>query len=216
MIHPEIWSDFVRRERSLGARRLDYPEWHKGRPRYSLWAIDADTEPVNERLRHHRTRLHEYLVQPDARQAHITVAVSGFLGPETLHDDDITPELVELQALRVHALSLPPFTLYVGGVNSFASAPFLEVADPQGALALIRQALTPDGREFRTTAYVPHVTIGIYSGEHAVAQLAPLLNTDRADALAIAVNAIGYYSYEAGHMGSPLRLERMILLSTTD
>lgn len=216
MIHPDIWSEFVRRARSLGARRLDYPEWHKGRPRYHLWAIDADTEPVNERLRHHRTRLHDYLVQPDARQAHITVAVSGFLSPETLHDDDITPELVELQALRVRALSLPPFTLCVGGANSFASAPFLEVADPQGALARIRQALTPEGREFRTTAYVPHVTIGIYNDDHAVAQLAPLLAGDRADAIAVTATAIGLYSYEASHIGSPLRLERTISLAATD
>jgi hypothetical protein len=131
MIHPDIWSEFVQRERCLGARRLDYPKWHKGRPRYYLWAIDADTAPVNERLRHHRIRLHDYLVQPDARQAHITVAVSGFLSPETLHDDDITPELVELQALRVLALSLPPFTLHLGGANSFASAPFFEVAVPR-------------------------------------------------------------------------------------
>ena len=216
MIHPDIWSEFVRRERSLGARRLDYPEWHKGRPRYHLWAIDADTEPVNERLRLHRTRLHDYLVQPDARQAHITVAVSGFLSPETLHDDDITPELVELQALRVRALSLPPFTLHVGGANSFASAPFLEVADPEGALTRIRHALTPDGREFRTTAYVPHVTIGIYNGDHAVAQLAALLAADRADAIAVDVTAIGLYSYEASHIGSPLRLERTIPLAATD
>ena len=216
MIHPHIWSEFVQRARCLGARRLDYPNWHKGRPRYYLWAIDADTGPVNERLRHHRTRLRGYLVQPDARQAHITVAVSGFLGPETLHDDDITPELVELQALRVRALSLPPFTLHVGGANSFASAPFLEVADPEGALTEIRQALTPDGREFRTTAYVPHVTIGIYSGDHAVAQLAPLLAADRADAIAVAVNAIGFCSYEASHLGSPLRLERTIPFTTTD
>ncbi len=216
MIHPDIWSEFVQRARSFGARRLDYPEWHKGRPRYHLWAIDADTEPVNERLRHHRTRLHGYLVQPDARQAHITVAVSGFLSPKALHDDDITPELVEAQALRVHALSLPPFTLRVGGANSFASAPFLEVADPQGALARIRQALTPEGREFRTTAYVPHVTIGIYNDDHAVAQLAPLLAGDRADAIAVAVTAIGLYSYEASHIGSPLRLERKISLAATD
>ena len=216
MIHPGIWNDFVRRERSIGARRSDYPEWHKGRPRYSLWAIDADTEPVNERLRHHRTRLHDHLVQPNARQAHITVAVSGFLSPEALHDDDITPGLVELQGLRVRALSLPPFTLHVGGANSFASAPFLEVADPEDALAMIRQALTPDGREFRTTAYVPHVTIGIYDGEHDIEQLARLMEPGPEDAIAVAVSAIGFYSYEAHHMGSPLRLERTIPLAATD
>lgn len=216
MIHPDTWSELVQRARCLGARRLDYPDWHKGRPRYYLWAIDADTEPVNERLRHHRTRLRDYLVQPDARQAHITVAISGFLGPETLHDDDITPELVELQALRVRALSLPPFTLHVGAANSFASATILEVADPEGALTKVRQALTPDGREFRTTAYVPHVTIGIYSGDHAVAQLAPLLAADRADAIALAVTAIGFCSYEASRMGSPLRPERTIPFTTAD
>jgi 2'-5' RNA ligase len=83
-------------------------------------------------------------------------------------------------------------------------------------LARIRQALTPDGREFRTTTYVPHVTIGIYNGDHAVAQLAPILAADREDALAIAVTAIGLYSYEAGHMGSPLRLERTIPFTTAD
>lgn len=218
MLHPEIWRQFTERERTIGATQLDYPDWHRGRPRYWLWAIDADTAAIGRRLRRYRARLQGHLVDPYPRQAHVTVAVSGFLSATLVHNDDVAPQTVAHQEARIRALALAPFALAVGGANSFASAPFLEVADQSGALERIRAALAPDGGEFRTAPYVPHVTIGIYNGSNHVRTLRDALAPVPADAepLALTVGAVGLYSYDATHIGSPLRLEQSVPLVAAD
>ena len=30
--------------------RRDFPEWHRGRPHYALWALDVDTAPVRHAM----------------------------------------------------------------------------------------------------------------------------------------------------------------------
>lgn len=213
MFYPDVWNEFVRLPRCLGAQRRDYPEWHRGRPRYYVWAVDAETAPVDARLRRARAALDGRLVAPYARHAHITVAVCGFLTDAALHDDDVTAERLEAEARRLEALAARPFTVGVGGANSFASAPFLEVADPDGALARLRDAVLDGGGEYRTTPYVPHVTIGIYDGPHLTAEIAPRLGRRDDDAIALTVSGIALYSYAAASLGSPLQLERAIPFS---
>ncbi len=215
MISPHIWDEFVHRERCVGARRLDYPDWHRGRPRYYVWAISAEAATVEARLRRYRAALDGYLITPYPRQAHITMAVCGFLGAVTLRNDDVTPATVERQAQRLTALSLPPFAVEVGGANSFASAAFLEVADPGCALARIRQALAPSGEESRTTPYVPHITIGIYNDDHGIDQLVRAMEARHEDPLELTIDAVGFYSYDARSIGSPLRLEQRIDLKAS-
>jgi len=210
VFYPDVWNEFVRRPRCLGAQRRDYPEWHKGRPRYYVWAVDAETAPVDARLRRERAALDGRLVAPYTRHAHITVAACGFLTDAALHDDDVSAARLEAQARRLEALATPPFTVEVGGANSFASAPFLEVADRDGALARLRAAVLDGGGEYRTTPYVPHVTIGIYDGPHPTAAIAPRLGRRDDAAITLNVSRIGLYSYAAASLGSPLRLERTI------
>ena len=212
MLHPVVWTEFVTLRRCLAADRREYPDWHRGRPRYYVWAIDAGASPVNDRLRGHRERLEPRLIAPYARQAHITLGVCGFLGQVVQYNDDVTPERIDDQARCVQALKLQPFTLHVGGANSFASAPFLEVADRGETLASLRQVLTGGDAEYRTSPYVAHVTIGIYSDDHATTEIARLLRDRDEEPIAVAVNAIGLYSYAATSIGSPLRLEREVPL----
>jgi 2'-5' RNA ligase len=69
------------------------------------------------------------------------------------------------------------------------------------------------GGEYRTTPYVPHVTIGIYDGPHATAEVASRLGRRDDEAIALTVSRIGLYSYAAASLGSPLHLERTIPFS---
>jgi len=46
-----------------------------------------------------------------------------------------------------------PFTLEIGGLNSFFSAPFLEVADPEGGLDRIRALLLRAGKDIGGSDY---------------------------------------------------------------
>lgn len=212
MIYPEIWQAFTEQPMTLGADRREYPEWHKNRSRYYLWAVDTDTLLVNRRLQMFRALLRPYLVEPYVRQAHITLAVCGFLADHPVHNDDITIGMIEQQVQRLQALALPPFGLGIGGISSFASAPFLEVADKSQSLERIRAALALAHDDFRTTHYVPHVTIGIYNDAHPVAPLQALLQGQGVEPVDLTVNSIGLYSYAATDIGSALRLERRVEL----
>ncbi|MFO7985629.1 MAG: hypothetical protein R6U38_07160 [Desulfatiglandaceae bacterium] len=55
---------------------------------------------------------------------------------------------------------IPPFDLDIRGINSFATAPFLEVSDPGGGIQRIRNLLFSTHSEIRMETYVPHLTQG--------------------------------------------------------
>ncbi len=228
MLYPDLWHAFTHAECCLGADRLDYPEWHLGRARYALWAIDAEIFAVAKRLEDWRERLRDFLVAPYERPAHVTVAVCGFpcVAGRATHEpaannvvparnDDALPAQLAAQEERLRALRLPPFTLRIRDLNSFASAPFLEVEDETAALSQLRAAVAPQAGEFRSTPYVPHVTVGIYSGAHRVSRLLPLMTreAENAEPIMLRVGAVGLYSYDTAHIGSPLRLDRRVTLT---
>jgi 2'-5' RNA ligase len=219
MLHPEVWAEFARRPHSLGTSLRDHPAWHGGRARYFVWAVDVSVPQVEDHLRRCRERLGARLLAPYERRAHVTVAACGFLRAEAgkdgpRRDDDVSPARLARQEARLRALRLPPFTLVVGGTNSFASAPFLEVADEGGALARLRTAVIEGGNDFRTAPYVPHVTIGIYSGSHATEAVAESLSAavETEQAIGVTVGTVGLYSYAASDIASPLGLERTVTL----
>lgn len=196
---------FLAETQTLRNERRDFPEWHRGRPRYLLWAIDVDLPAVRARVVAARRALDGLLLDGYRRQPHITLALCGFpaRGAEPAADEF---DLAWLQA-RVAALEaarIAPFTLALGGLESFSSAPFLHVDGALGALAALRACLHADTPHPQGD-YVPHVTVGLYADALPTAAVAP-----RFDACApqpplhVTVERISLMDYASAEIGGAL------------
>ncbi|GAB2182176.1 2'-5' RNA ligase family protein [Denitratisoma sp. agr-D3] len=201
----DAWQTFLRGGVTQANVHRDFPEWHRGRPHYGVWVIVPEDEVLTARLDDARERLVGLLLPDYRRQAHVTLHVCGFPAPLRRHDDDFLPGQFHAQIAALKALALAPFTLMVGGLSSFATAPFLAVADPTNSLTALRGALAQGGTEVRDEGYEPHVTIGLYDGTHT---LEPVVAARRhwaaKPALALPVRRIAFMVYASTEIGGPL------------
>jgi len=117
-------------------------------------------------------------VHPDGF-LHITIQELGFLTDTPSAADEVSPvRLEEFAHAASHATAeRSPFTVSLGGVNSFQDAVFLEVHDG-GALQrlharLFELAAIPRAPRY---AYLPHSTIGHYTADAPSAHLAATLS----------------------------------------
>jgi len=140
----------------------DYPEWHQGREFYCVWTLPVRDRSVLDRLQRAQRHLSPWLHQGYRRQAHITLFVCGFEASEAFWPDDFTHVARQQQYEVLKQMAPTPFALEVGGLDSFASAPYLKVHDVQGVLATLREALQRISPEVRQAIYVPHLTVGLF------------------------------------------------------
>ena len=149
---------------TIPAENRDFPEWHHGRETYTVWILPLESKAVRGKFEAAREHLNGYLLEPYQRQAHITLFVCGFLVDAPHYEDDFTQAQLQSQIQAFEDADIQLFEIEIGGLNSFASAPFLEVHDPQGGITRLREILANGAREFRTAPYRPHLTVGLYAG----------------------------------------------------
>ena len=210
--HPLIRMHFTRSPRTVPLEDRDYPEWRRGRERYGIWMVDADTAPLRQRVGRVRAEL-EGLFAPHLRSAHITLFVCGFIAEPAVLDDDFDGAMLARQRAALAAARLPAFTLEIGGIDSFDSAAFLKVRDPARGLAEIRGVLAGGQTEVCPGRYTPHLTVGLYRDSFAkrdvrrrLAALPPL------PPLHLAVREIVFAGYTARELDGPLvTIERVPL-----
>ena len=192
--------------RTLPQEDRDYPEWHQGRTHYGVWLIDADVHAVRERITQAQAHLAPLLVHHQ-RQPHITLFVCGFMADVVAHGDDFTPAMLAAQQAALQALQPVAFTLHIGAIDSFDSAVFLRAGDPDNGLERLRHALGQGAREVRQSAYVPHLTVGLYRGAFDKQQVSAQLQSFVPDApIPLRVERIHFARYEARVLGGPLAL----------
>lgn len=198
---------------SIACERRDYPEWHRGRPRYGVWTLPVECPRVLARLERAQAHLGDWLHTGYRRQAHVTLFVCGFPATQAQCDDDFPEERLAAQLDALRGLRAGPFELQIGGLDSFASAPFLRVGDPDGRLTALRAALAEQSAEIRQTPYHPHLTVGLYAQSVPRAQLQQrLLALTESAPLALQVTELHYSTYAAAELFGPLRTDRQITL----
>ena len=142
----------------------DFPEWHHGRKDYAVWVLRCEDNPaIQAKFKAARKYLDDFLLEPYDRQPHITLFVCGFLVHEPQYNDDFTQTQLDAQIKVLEKADIKPFEIKVGGLNSFASTPFLTIHDPDEGILRLREVLSGGAREFRTTSYRPHLTVGLYA-----------------------------------------------------
>ena len=196
---------FLAEAQTLRNERRDFHEWHRGRSHYLLWAINVDLPAVRGRVAAAQRALDGLLLDGYRRQPHITLALCGFpaRGAEPAADEF---DLAWLQA-RVAALEaarIAPFTLALGGLESFSSAPFLHVDGALGALTALRTCLHVD-TPHPQGEYVPHVTVGLYADALPTATVAARFDGFApAATLRCTIERIALMSYAAAEIGGAL------------
>lgn len=205
-----IGSDFT-----LASERRDFVEWHRGRAPYVVWALDLDTPPVRRRVAAAAGHLDGLLLDGYRRQPHVTLTLRGFPAAGRAAADEYTAATLDADLAVLRAAAPAPFTCRLGGLDSFPSAPFLAVDDPDGGISALRRCLP--GVDYPGFRYLPHVTVGLYAGAWPAADVRRrLADWDGGAALACTVRAVGLLAYDPSDIGGPLsRLGRFCLTRRT-
>ncbi|MGH1374202.1 MAG: 2'-5' RNA ligase family protein [Cellvibrionaceae bacterium] len=210
---------FLQQSTTRPSSREEIEPWRRGRARYWCWCIEVDNSAVLARLENFQQHLSAFLLANYQRQPHITVAVCGFWlseGDTHRFNDDFSQSQLAVQRRNLEHLAPEAFKLQVLGGNSFQSAPFLEVVDDsaKGNLEQLRRCLLDTSDDFRSSAYCPHITLGLYNGEHCTNDLLHRLTLiDDREPLSLKVSALSLMSYDSADLQGALKLEQRVLLS---
>jgi 2'-5' RNA ligase len=188
---------------TLPSEHRDFPEWHRGREWYAVWAVDLDQPAWRQRCAAIQAAMADYFLPGYVRQPHITVALAGFPTDVARLPDDYPDSLQQAQIAALQAGHGGPFALEIGGADSFTSAAYLKVHDPAGHLTRLRQLL--GGAGFDATPYVPHLTLGLYRAAFPLdAVLARLRAVCGEERVTVQVAGIRLLRYRAGVIGGEL------------
>ncbi len=192
---------------SLSARQTttrcedrDFVEWHQGRKRYSIWALEIDQPQWHAQLAMARLALSRYCLEGLHRQPHITLFASGFV------DDDQYQKNIHTQLMQLRAEKLSGFELALGSINSFSSAAYYSIINNDGGLNRLREILQSTQTEDRTEPWVPHLTIGLYNDAHPVEEIQQILSSlPDPDVPMLRVKALSLMQYSTTSIFSPLQ-----------
>jgi hypothetical protein len=182
----------------------DYPEWHRGRLRFGVWMIPVDDPALLDYIESARCRLADLLHPNLQRQPHLTVFVCGFEQAACVADDDFSPIQLQVQIDALHRARAASCVLPLAAPDSFASAAFIPVGDPEGRLAVWRDLLGTEAREVRQAAYVPHITLGLYRRKIAADIVRQRLSEIEAPPVPLRVESLHYATYDARMQFGPL------------
>lgn len=191
----------------------DYPEWHRGRREYTVWIIELEREEIIERVEAARKHLSGFLLDSYQRQPHITLFVCGFLADDPRYDDDFCRHQFETHRQLLTDSGISPFSIEIGGLNSFAAAPFLEVHDREGGIERVRALLSATAKEVARGTFKPHVTVGLYSGTFPSRMVCERFATFSPRPVSLVVEQITFASYHASEISGPLVYKHHAVLS---
>lgn len=191
---------------TLGNECRDFVEWHRGRTPYVLWALDLDLPAVRERVARAAGHLGDWLLAGYLRQPHVTLDLCGFPADTAAAADEFSLPALEASCRTLAERAPRPFAIDIGGLGSFCTAPFLEVADTEGGIAALRRALAVDGHNRSKNDYLPHVTVGLYADAWpAVAVNARLRQFFPGPALGCRIESLTLFGYRPQEIGGELQ-----------
>lgn len=190
----------------------DYPEWHRGRREYSVWIIELAREDILAKVEAARKHLSGFLLDPYQRQPHITLFVCGFIADVPRFDDDYCQHQADAHRQLLKDSGISPFSVEIGGLNSFAAAPFLEVHDREGGIERLRALLSCAAKEVGRYVFTPHVTVGLYSGTFPSKTVLERIATFSTMPANVVVERITFATYHAAEICGPLAYKHRAVL----
>lgn len=189
----------------------DFVEWHKGRTRYAVWALEINNDIWLNELVNARSLLDKYLLSGEQRQAHITLFACGFYDESGSAGESGKVINAQLDALRKRKFS--PFKIHLSELKSFLTAPYFAIDDKTGALGEIRSILSMYLNEDRSCEYQPHLTVGLYNDCHSTALLSEKMNEYKSvKAPPVLINKLSLMSFSTQSVFSALKTEFQLKL----
>lgn len=193
-------------QHTLVTEDRDFVDWHGGCRHALVWVADVDTPAVRDAVAAMRERLGGLLLPRYLRQPHITVAFGGLAPePETRPTGVLyPPELIELHSARVAALGVTPFTVRIGGWDTFTTTPYLRAAADE--LRVLHHALIqerPKSADF-APVYVTHVTTGHFGVSVPLDEVRRRMDGFSYPDLEVRVDHLTLARYEAADIAGPL------------
>ncbi len=196
---------FLERPRTIQNIRRDFQEWHLGRTCYAVWAIDVDYPAVRQQVAAAKQHLAEFLHDEYFRKPHITLSICGFLSDKPKLIDDFGVSNFEAHLSALNQLKLKPFEIEIDLLASFASAPFFHVHDPSNSILKLRNCLALSTQDYQDENYIPHVTVGLYSGTWSTEAVKIRLDAFLKDNVTrCLINRISLMRYNASEIGGAL------------
>lgn len=205
----KVRKEFLENQYTIRNVKQDFQQWHQGRSRYALWAIDVNFPAVRQQTSAAQRHLEKFLLQGYRRQPHITLGISGFLSSKPLNGkpqlaDDYVPSSFEADVAALKNLQMQPFEIEIGTLASFSSAPFFHVNDPTNSLHELHACLHSVNSD-ANFQYVPHVTVGLYAEAWPTEIVSSHLDAFPQDFVTSRlINSISLMSYAAPEIGGKL------------
>lgn len=204
---------FLSVSKTIPHRELDFAEWHRGISHYGFWAVLVDDQGWLDLFEAACAHVERFLHPGYRRAPHITVAACGLLSEE-----HFSPTLQRRQAAALDGAKVPPFFLRAGMLDSFASAPYITVEDPEGSLGQLRSILALISEEDNPPgSYRPHITLGLYREAFETLRVADHLQEFRSVATRqLSVTEVAFCAYETRDIQGPFSVVERVALTGPD
>ncbi len=190
---------------TIANQQRDFPEWHRGRAEFMLWALDVDFGIVRRSLAEAQTSLAEWLLDDYRRQPHVTLGLCGFPTHTVQQADEFDLDMLAMQIQALQGLAPSPFEIEIGNLATFPSAPYLEVHAPAGSFQALRECLAGSLFDQAHADFVPHVTVGLYDGSWPMVDILQRINAASPIMTAhVQVESLCLMSYAARDINGPL------------
>jgi 2'-5' RNA ligase len=186
----------------------DFHEWHKGIKEYGVWVIVIDDPAWLACWQNAVDHLGSVLHPDYRRQPHITLATCGLMDERHFSRAQLDRQIALLQKANPIA-----FSIECGSLNSFSTAPYLEVRDESGNLAGLNQMLG----ERMEWSYIPHLTVGFYRDAYAtqvVAEKLASFDIPGSQGLPFMVRELHFCTYQTNDIKGRLDIRHRIRLNT--
>lgn len=198
-------TNFIKHAQTIKNINRDFHEWHHGRPRYAIWAIDVDTPEVRQQVLAAEQHLADLLLENYARKPHITLSVCGFLSDKAAQADDFNLNLFEAQLANLCQLNLTPFEIELDELASFSSAPFFHIKEASNSIVSLNKCLNLCMPQNQQDQYIPHITVGLYANAWLSKEVSIKLDSfEKSHAVCCTVNRISLMSYNPAEIGGAL------------
>lgn len=199
---------------TVATQTHDYPEWHLGREEYAVWYLEIHQPELLEYLTQLRAEFADFLFQPNTRQFHITLFICGFFTQQNpVLNDDFSMQQLQQQLQRLKNENIQPFQLNVGNIQSFESALFVDVLDPENSLSKIRNLLSENHHEIAPLIYHPHITLGLYKSTFKSEKIFAKIASMQPQKFEISVEHLSFGLYKAKQLQGRLYPYQQFYLS---
>jgi len=188
----------------------DFVEWHRGISHYGFWAVLVKDKEWLELLETARSHIAQFIHPGYLRSPHITVAACGLLSEE-----HFSAKLLRCQMTALNETNVPPFFLRAGIMDSFESALYITVEDPDGSLSKLRSILATISKEDNPAGfYKPHITLGLYQEAFDTLRVAKHLQEFRpVPTRQLSITELAFCAYETSDLQGPFIVVERVALS---